>query len=502
MRDAEWTPVKVTGESPAPRGDFSLVKGLNNNFYLYGGTRIEDVPQDAEQTEEETYEDLWRFDTQTTEWKEIMFDSTHAPGKLSCHTAVVIGFKMFVFGGTATSVHCFNMETEEWVSQPTMQSYLPKTRFGHSAEVSGDKMYVFGGYSQASNAVFADLETYDTTTGVWKLEEEELKGVQPEARSGHGSCIMGSKMYIFGGMSEHDSDINELHVLDTETLTWSIVETDTAESNKPSARSNMSLVVADPVNNILLLFGGDTCVIEDKKYSDTYMCKLLPDNKCCWIALNNIAGKVPVEVPFVECMAHRLMRLQETTYYWYGGCYENPNQQLIVLHIPEAQLQKLSSCIAAGDDEDDEEPFAPAVSSSLCCDATFNTKGYNSNAEHGEDFPHSFSSGLLGGGDAIGFDSSQLELKLRRSVASINNRLQECKDSWTSESSGLKSRLGEVKDLVDDSHTALSNRIDVMERNTNTALSALNKQTKRLSEQLDKLTFILLQQATATPCSG
>lgn len=44
------------------------------------------------------------------------------------------------------------------------------------------------------------------------------------ARAGHSATLFGSKIIMFGGENSSRNLLNDLHVLDLETLTWDVVE--------------------------------------------------------------------------------------------------------------------------------------------------------------------------------------------------------------------------------------------------------------------------------------
>ena len=44
------------------------------------------------------------------------------------------------------------------------------------------------------------------------------------ARGGHSVTLVGSKLIVFGGEDRSRKLLNDVHVLDLETMTWSVVE--------------------------------------------------------------------------------------------------------------------------------------------------------------------------------------------------------------------------------------------------------------------------------------
>lgn len=65
---------------------------------------------------------------------------------------------------------------------------------------------------------FIDLESHVCGT-------LEATGKVPEARGGQSVSLVGSKLIMFGGEDKKRRLMNDVHVLDLETLTWNVVET-------------------------------------------------------------------------------------------------------------------------------------------------------------------------------------------------------------------------------------------------------------------------------------
>lgn len=44
------------------------------------------------------------------------------------------------------------------------------------------------------------------------------------ARGGHSVTLVGSKLIVFGGEDRSRKLLNDVHVLDLQTMTWSVIE--------------------------------------------------------------------------------------------------------------------------------------------------------------------------------------------------------------------------------------------------------------------------------------
>eukprot|EP00794_Sanderia_malayensis_P017661 gene17661-19419_t len=141
---------------------------------------------------------------------------------------------VFSFGGYCTGVeynsiekmdiHVFNGATLQWykLKTPTKDdsdyNFVPFMRYGHTASLISDLVYIFGGRNDVDGAC-NKLFCFNTDTLKWS--QPSVKGVAPEERDGHSACVIGTKIYIFGGFKEMDERFaSDLHFLETKTMTW------------------------------------------------------------------------------------------------------------------------------------------------------------------------------------------------------------------------------------------------------------------------------------------
>jgi len=100
----------------------------------------------------------------------------------------------------------------------------PSPRSDHSIAVVDKFIYVFGG-SDEKVTPLNDVHVLDTETLTWTAVE--TKGQSPSPRSGHTTVAIGSKVFYFGGAkwnpssSQWVSKSNELYLFDTVTCSWS-----------------------------------------------------------------------------------------------------------------------------------------------------------------------------------------------------------------------------------------------------------------------------------------
>ncbi|KAL3212234.1 hypothetical protein MRX96_036060 [Rhipicephalus microplus] len=134
------------------------------------------------------------------------------------HAAVAINGKVYSFGGYCTGedyntrkpidVHVLNTVSLRWVLVQTQSQPedVPFQRYGHTVMGYGDYAYLWGGRND--DGACNTLYRFDTT------------------RDGHSACVMGNRMYVFGGFEEQaDRFSQDVHYLDLDTMLWQYVPT-------------------------------------------------------------------------------------------------------------------------------------------------------------------------------------------------------------------------------------------------------------------------------------
>ncbi|CAA6673320.1 unnamed protein product [Spirodela intermedia] len=193
---------------------------------------------------------------------------------------------------------------DQWVPLPA-NGWRPSARYKHAAEVVDGKLYIMGG--SRNGRYLADIQVFDLVTLTWSavkpnrdstngLEEAvpacsghrliswetkllivaghskehsdtvkvwsidlgtqncniiETHGKVPSARGGQSVTLVGSKLVMFGGEVRRNHVLNDLHVLDLETMTWDVVQ---AVHKSPAPRFDHTAVVH--ADRYLIIFGG------------------------------------------------------------------------------------------------------------------------------------------------------------------------------------------------------------------------------------------------------
>lgn len=209
----EWTRVKISGSCPEGRYGHSAAI-IGSKFYIFGG-----------QTDQGGFmNDLWSFDLHklksgAPQWQCIESTNDVAPTRRTGHTVVTHGESIFVFGGTDGQYHYndtwkFDTTTGQWKELDCI-GYIPLPREGHSATLVDDVMYVLGGRG-VDGKDLDDLAAFKISNQRWYMFQN--MGPAPAGRSGHTMASWQGKVYVLGGesyTSVRPDDPSIVHVLDT-----------------------------------------------------------------------------------------------------------------------------------------------------------------------------------------------------------------------------------------------------------------------------------------------
>ncbi|NXX75530.1 RABEK protein, partial [Urocolius indicus] len=161
--------------------------------------------------------------------------------------------RLWVFGGAdpagnRSCVQVLDTETGSWES-PAVDGEPPLPRTFHtSAAAIGAHLYVFGGGERGAEPVRdQQLHVFDTDTLSWS--QPATRGAPPSPRHGHVMAAVGTKLFVHGGLAG-DTFYSDLFCLDTTDMRWVKVS---AGGDVPAARaSHASAVFRDHV----YIFGG------------------------------------------------------------------------------------------------------------------------------------------------------------------------------------------------------------------------------------------------------
>lgn len=127
----------------------------------------------------------------------------------------------------------------------------PSKRESHSYSSWNNKIIIIGG-QDTSSFYQSDVHILDTDTLSWS--KLNTKGQILPPRAGHTTISLGRHLFVFGGFADNQSLFDDVYVLDVASGTWSEVEL-TGEG--PSPRFSVAGDCLDPhVGGTLVLIGG------------------------------------------------------------------------------------------------------------------------------------------------------------------------------------------------------------------------------------------------------
>lgn len=127
------------------------------------------------------------------------------------------------------TLSCFDTKTLEW-STPSVTGMVPYAKDGHSACLIGKKMYIFGGFTYLTDQYSQETHCLDLDTFEWSCVHAQ--GNPPSHRDFHTAVPIGDKMYIFGGRGDLNSPYNsqeeiycpQVFYLDTKENKWVVAD--------------------------------------------------------------------------------------------------------------------------------------------------------------------------------------------------------------------------------------------------------------------------------------
>ncbi|PQP96114.1 hypothetical protein Pyn_37868 [Prunus yedoensis var. nudiflora] len=183
-KKAMWLYPKVMGLNPSERWGHSAcyARGV---LYVFGGC-----------CGGMHFSDVLMLNLETMVWNTLA-STGQGPGPRDSHSAVVLGHRMIVFGGTNGS------------KKLAVQGSSPGPRAGHAAVSVGSKVYVIGGVGDKH--YYNDVWVLDVSTCLWT--QLDIRGQQPQGRFSHTAVVTDSDIAVYGGCGEDERPLNELLVL-------------------------------------------------------------------------------------------------------------------------------------------------------------------------------------------------------------------------------------------------------------------------------------------------
>ncbi|KAF3454512.1 hypothetical protein FNV43_RR04960 [Rhamnella rubrinervis] len=277
----QWTAPPISGQPPKARYEHGAAV-VQDKMYIYGGNH-----------NGRYLNDLHVLDLRSWSWSRIEVkagpESTDSSSPLTVapcagHSLIPWDNKLLSIAGhtkdpsETIQVKAFDLQTCSW---STLKTYgkPPVSRGGQSVTLVGTSLVIFGG-QDAKRSLLNDLHILDLETMTW--DEIDAVGVPPSPRSDHAAAVHAERyLLIFGGGS-HATCFNDLHVLDLQAMEWS---RPTQQGDLPTARAGHAGV---PVGeNWFIVGGGDN----KSGVSETVVLNM---STLVWSVVTTVQGRVPV----------------------------------------------------------------------------------------------------------------------------------------------------------------------------------------------------------------
>ena len=241
----KWTHVFPGGQGPQERA-YHVAVSIPSGVMVFGGWRGNEFLNDVHVLTSSSGR------TPTHEWIEMRVSGDVLVPR-AYHTANRVGSKVYLFGGFHQGFlgKVDVLDVSHWtVSQANAFGRPPLPRAAHSTTAVGAQLYVFGGESEKGR--LNDLHVFDTRSLSWTTPE--VRGAPPSPRSGHSAVLMGHHIIFFGGW-DGENHLNDLAILNLKAMAWVGAKELSVRNEGPSFRSGHSCVPLQN-HNRFLVFGG------------------------------------------------------------------------------------------------------------------------------------------------------------------------------------------------------------------------------------------------------
>uniref|UniRef100_A0A6B2L5R0 Uncharacterized protein n=1 Tax=Arcella intermedia TaxID=1963864 RepID=A0A6B2L5R0_9EUKA len=254
----KFSKLRVRGDVPEVR-ERHTASLVGKRVYIIGG---------YSRSGETYYNNIYAFETETLTWTAL--EATGVPPEKRCgHSASAIDGKIWIFGGRVkvkkgglldderfgvqyrNDLYCYDPVPNEWYRyEPS--GVGPSPRSLHSAVVVGRKIYIFGGAASSGtrddSSGFCDLYELSIDTMSWR--ECETHNTPPSPCYGNSATYIGdNKILYFGGKGYKVQ--NTIHILDLNTMSWHQFA---YAGNQLASRWGHSATFHE--NNRVVLYGG------------------------------------------------------------------------------------------------------------------------------------------------------------------------------------------------------------------------------------------------------
>ncbi|KAJ6380263.1 hypothetical protein OIU76_016840 [Salix suchowensis] len=277
----QWAEPSITGQPPKARYEHGAAI-VQDKMYVYGGNH-----------NGRYLNDLHALDLRSWAWSKVIFkvenesQEGQSPAKLTpCagHSLIPWENKLLSIAGhtkdpsETIQVKVFHLQSCTW---STLKTYgkAPVSRGGQSVTLVGTSLVIFGG-QDAKKSLLNDLHILDLETMTW--DEIDAVGVPPSPRSDHTAAVHAERYVLIFGGGSHATCFNDLHVLDLQTMEWT---RPTQQGEIPTPRAGHAGVTVG--ENWFIVGGGDN----KSGVSETAVLNM---STLVWSVVTTVQGRVPL----------------------------------------------------------------------------------------------------------------------------------------------------------------------------------------------------------------
>jgi len=269
IAEGAWEQVHATGNGPTPR-DKSAVCVHGKKLYFFGGFGpVEaEVEFDAMPKKGDALDKALGAQEENENESEDEEEQDEGPS---------MSFSWF------NDLFSFDTETKEW-KQIGATGQIPSPRAAFGMDTVGSSIYLFGGRDQ--NKRQNDLYVLDTTTTSWS--KPTTFGIKPAERSFHTFTSLApagkQQLLLFGGLSSREELLNDVHIFDVASFAW--VQPATNGEINPRRFHSAALH-----QRSLVVFGGSSNYSQETQECTTF------HNDAFSVDLGPVLDARPVTVP-------------------------------------------------------------------------------------------------------------------------------------------------------------------------------------------------------------
>ncbi|EEF49864.1 acyl-CoA-binding domain-containing protein 4 [Ricinus communis] len=277
----QWITPPISGQRPKARYEHGAAV-VQDKMYIYGGNH-----------NGRYLNDLHVLDLRSWSWSKVdakveaeSNESKSSPTLTPCagHSLISWENKLLSIAGHTKDpseymqVKVFDLQTRTW---STLKTYgkPPVSRGGQSVTLVGTSLVIFGG-QDAKRSLLNDLHILDLESMTW--DEIDAVGVPPSPRSDHAAAVHAERYILIFGGGSHATCFNDLHVLDSKNMEWT---RPTQQGKLPSPRAGHAGVTVG--ENWFIAGGGDN----KSGVSETIVLNM---STLVWSVVTSVEGRVPL----------------------------------------------------------------------------------------------------------------------------------------------------------------------------------------------------------------